>query len=398
MMNEVLQHAGYRPLPLARKDAALVAALAVLQKKSVPAEVCQEPWRLRFCGTPGPGAGPEAAIDAEWQGHRITAHIPHALLERTFALCLPDLSMRDIPDDLFPSMASNLIGAWLTGLPHIESLRIHNIDMRADASGNAADSQENRESRRIYLLACNNPPAIQGAVEYTIGMDLDPALLSSLPGLCGELPLRLPETAANFLRLPLPLQCEIGNIVLPCATFKTLRLGDILFFDSHMESDQADFSRISMRLTHRGHPVLHTRLHSPNLMIVTDTTMNDRKSFLFEDLLDDPDADFFNGGSPAGDFDEDTQLDPALPATLRSDRAGLGSLDQLPLQLVFDVGECEMRLSELQALQPGSLIPLASSRTEMVRVRVNGRVVASGELVEIDGKIGVMLARLADIQ
>jgi type III secretion protein Q len=57
-----------------------------------------------------------------------------------------------------------------------------------------------------------------------------------------------------------------------------------------------------------------------------------------------------------------------------------------------------MSFAELQKLQPGNIIPLASRLPEVVRVTVNGRVVASGELVEIDGKVGVMLARIADVQ
>lgn len=399
-MTEPLQHTGAcshvdtRPLPLKQKDPALVAALTALQGRSFETEVGHETWRLRFSGKPGPGTASDIGIDAQWQGHRIAARIPRALLERTLAICLPEVSLRDIPDELLAPTACNLIGMWLKDLPHADSLRIADI-----APPDAADRSASKESSRIHLLACRD------AIEYSIALDFDAALLSALPSLLRGFPSGLPDPSHDFSQLPLPLDCEIGRLALPYATLKKLRLGDILFFDGHMEAESADPSAMSLQLAHRGHPVLRTRLHSPDLMVVTDITMNDRKPFRFEDLLDDSDSALFNPDGAIDDFDDDDDDDDALPnpASMARhpaghSRASPGNLDQLPLQLVFDVGECEMRLSELQALHPGSVIPLASCRTDLVRIRVNGSVIASGELVEIDGKVGVMLARLAEIQ
>ncbi|WAC74581.1 FliM/FliN family flagellar motor switch protein [Roseateles sp. SL47] len=69
-------------------------------------------------------------------------------------------------------------------------------------------------------------------------------------------------------------------------------------------------------------------------------------------------------------------------------------LDDLPVRLSFDLGTLELRLGEIQALVPGTVLPLAAGLPAMVQVRCEGRLVATGELVEVDGRLGVELAHL----
>lgn len=71
--------------------------------------------------------------------------------------------------------------------------------------------------------------------------------------------------------------------------------------------------------------------------------------------------------------------------------SSLESIDQLPLRLVFDLGEVSMPLGEVRCLQVGQTIELGYPLARAVRVRINGDQVATGELVEIDGHLGVTL-------
>lgn len=82
-------------------------------------------------------------------------------------------------------------------------------------------------------------------------------------------------------------------------------------------------------------------------------------------------------GIPAGDAD--------LPESLLA----------LPLQLVFDLGERSVTLAQLQALQVGQVLDLERPLSAAVSLRVNGRLVGTGELVEIDGRLGVCVSALA---
>lgn len=73
--------------------------------------------------------------------------------------------------------------------------------------------------------------------------------------------------------------------------------------------------------------------------------------------------------------------------------AGAG-LEPLPLRLVFDLGERAMTLGELQSLQVGQSLDLGRPLSSSVTLRVNGAQVGTGELVEIDGRLGVTISAL----
>jgi len=70
------------------------------------------------------------------------------------------------------------------------------------------------------------------------------------------------------------------------------------------------------------------------------------------------------------------------------------AIDHLPLRLVFDLGEVAMPLEAVRQLQAGQTIDLGHPLERAVRVRVNGVHIATGELVDIDGHLGVTLTAL----
>lgn len=72
----------------------------------------------------------------------------------------------------------------------------------------------------------------------------------------------------------------------------------------------------------------------------------------------------------------------------------LASLDQLPVQVSFEVGRQTLDLHTLAALQPGSLIDLATPLEGEVRILVNQRCLGVGELVSIQDRLGVRVTRL----
>jgi len=71
------------------------------------------------------------------------------------------------------------------------------------------------------------------------------------------------------------------------------------------------------------------------------------------------------------------------------------AIEELPLSIVFDLGTVELSLAELKALVPGQVIDLARAPGNAVRVTVNGRRIGAGEIVEIEGRLGVRITELA---
>lgn len=70
------------------------------------------------------------------------------------------------------------------------------------------------------------------------------------------------------------------------------------------------------------------------------------------------------------------------------------ALDDVPVALSFDLGELQLPLSELRHLAPGQSFDLGRPLAGAVRVRANGALIALGELVEIDGRLGVALTQI----
>ncbi len=74
------------------------------------------------------------------------------------------------------------------------------------------------------------------------------------------------------------------------------------------------------------------------------------------------------------------------------------SLAQIPVRLSFDLGELEMTLDQVKALQPGQTMELSKPVQEYVTIRANGMPIGTGQLVEIDGRLGVCVGRMASIK
>ena len=71
------------------------------------------------------------------------------------------------------------------------------------------------------------------------------------------------------------------------------------------------------------------------------------------------------------------------------------SLTSVPVRLTFDIGERMVSLGQLKELQVGQSFDLTRPMNNTVRMRVNGALIGTGELVEIDGHIGVTITTLS---
>jgi type III secretion system YscQ/HrcQ family protein len=73
---------------------------------------------------------------------------------------------------------------------------------------------------------------------------------------------------------------------------------------------------------------------------------------------------------------------------------GADLLNDIPLQVAVELGRVPMAAEDIVALKVGQVIDLARMPGEPVDMSVNGKVVARGELVEIEGHLGVRILSL----
>jgi flagellar motor switch protein FliN/FliY len=74
--------------------------------------------------------------------------------------------------------------------------------------------------------------------------------------------------------------------------------------------------------------------------------------------------------------------------------APLAAVYDIPVQLTVVLGRSRMRISELLQLGRGAVIELDRKAAEPVDILINNRMVARGEVVLVEGRIGVTVTEI----
>ncbi len=73
---------------------------------------------------------------------------------------------------------------------------------------------------------------------------------------------------------------------------------------------------------------------------------------------------------------------------------GLGALAMVEADLTVIIGRARRPIRELLEMRPGSVIALDRSPTDPVEILANGTLVARGEMVVVDGGLGVRITEI----
>ena len=91
---------------------------------------------------------------------------------------------------------------------------------------------------------------------------------------------------------------------------------------------------------------------------------------------------------------EASRLDELADTSATGDPMGMANLMDVPVRVTVEVGRTKIPLSELVELGPGSLVVLDREAHVPADILVNGKIVAYGEVVTIDGSYGVRVTSL----
>jgi len=76
--------------------------------------------------------------------------------------------------------------------------------------------------------------------------------------------------------------------------------------------------------------------------------------------------------------------------------AGEGFAADAAIELQVELARFALTLAELQRMQPGDVLATGRRIGEHVTVRMAGRALAEGELVDVEGEVGVRLLRFVN--
>jgi type III secretion system YscQ/HrcQ family protein len=71
-------------------------------------------------------------------------------------------------------------------------------------------------------------------------------------------------------------------------------------------------------------------------------------------------------------------------------------LRELPVQLTCEIGRVTMNAREVLELRPGAVLPVGRPLAGPVDLTAGGRVIARGELVDVEGEIGIRITEVLD--
>ena len=86
------------------------------------------------------------------------------------------------------------------------------------------------------------------------------------------------------------------------------------------------------------------------------------------------------------------------PGEAGGDGRNLDLLLDVEIPISVEVGRAQMSLEEVLKLVPGSVIALDKKAEEPVDLRVNGKLVARGEVVLVDDVYGLRITQIVDAQ
>jgi type III secretion protein Q len=174
------------------------------------------------------------------------------------------------------------------------------------------------------------------------------------------------EPQAPLCDLPLTLIAEIGRTQLPIAIARELAVGDIVVLDeaSLVYDGRVFRGDVSVRVSgSRSHCVCRA----------VDTALEIERTFSSQE--------------PQMTTGRLTQTTP--PTTL-----GQSLASDAPLEISIELARFSLTLGELQRSAPGDVLVTGRRIGEQVTLRVGGRALAQGELVDVEGEIGVRLLSL----
>lgn len=188
---------------------------------------------------------------------------------------------------------------------------------------------------------------------------------------------------AKWGGLPVPVAFELGWVDLPLSELRDLRNEDVLLPDCWWA--QKAKSRVSVRVGSHG----GSRLGYEGVLDEDNQHIRVKGLQKMEQNL--PEETFSGGGlSDENDLD----VNPATGGAPGAGSWNVGEFGDLPVRLTFDLGEHSLRLQELTTISAGYVFDLGLSPQGSVNLRVNGLRVGEGEIVEIDGRIGVAVTRI----
>lgn len=229
--------------------------------------------------------------------------------------------------------------------------------------------------------------------------------------------------------LEVTVHLEAGRVSLKKDEWEAVQLGDCLLLDSCTLENSCDRGRVLLTLNNR--PIYRARVKDGNLKILETPFIQTVEAALsqpniplqkqeaqlpdtFDEEFTDFDEDFTEfdeieeeeahvappaqkpSRAPAPEalpesLDDELAVEEPVQATTDQSVASTVSLNDVPLNIVVEVGRIQISIQKFLELQPGNVLELDIHPENGVNLVTNGNVIAKGELLKIGDSLGVRI-------
>jgi type III secretion protein Q len=255
----------------------------------------------------------------------------------SFGILLGNCFLFDSLSDCPAEIHSSIIESMLT--PLIDTIE-DSTSSRIEINSLAMQAPDTKSMRKVFFtLNKNGDLNTNGYIAFDeTAMTFFSKILENLPA----------TKIHKWDQLQTPIRFQIGSTKLKTGELQDLRCNDLIFIDdSPLLSDHI--------LTIRIAPNLECKGTYKDKKIVIQTTMSEK---------------------------------------IKEESNNVTNIDELQVNLVFDVGKKSIQFQELKKIQPGYIFELDELMVRPVTIRANGQSIGSGELLQLDEKIAVRVLEL----
>lgn len=212
---------------------------------------------------------------------------------------------------------------------------------------------------------------VLGASRVVARLMLSPA---SLLALCDVAPWRpVANTLPGSLALSIPV--TLARLQLAASQLQTLRSGDVLVLETPLFNAQGD------GVVRLGKHLLQGCIEDQTGALQL-TLFSMRETAVDEDFVEQPREQGWDG---MGEHNEDEPL---------VDVFGHEPFDELSMALTVRCGTLQLTLGELRQLSPGAVLGISGYGPGLAGLYYGERPIGQGQLVEVDGRLGLQLSRV----
>ena len=216
----------------------------------------------------------------------------------------------------------------------------------------------------------------QGDIDFRLSCQEDglPLLIDLLSTMY-----EVPRSSFWVNRLPVTLPVLLGQTRLTKREIDGLQCGDVVFIEQGQalwHDAEEDLLECALKV---GYGAWRIQFEQASVMCV--------------EWMDYMEMDE-SGNAPASQEDQQEPQDDQDILSDEETKEQHASLDGVLLPLSFDLGEIKLSLEELRQLTPGRVFALDRPVDQAVYLRVHDKIIGRGQLMDIDGSLGVMIQSL----